>query len=151
MVASAFFFSLEFTARSARATVITCCRLFHFFGLLLPCFIAHGPYAAIFLPTGLMPLSFPLLRAVVVRQTAVVFFVLLSPCNSSSLLRVDLSVQQVPVPHQHVCCSSCSLPFTFRSPCITFFRKNVVCFALGSAFFSFVFLLFSAFLSCLML
>ena len=102
---------------------MTCCR--SFLGYLFFPFVC----SLISLPTGLMPVSsyLPLLRVVFSRETSVIFVLFCPSNNNSYLLRVVLSVQQVSVPLQRVCCS-CSLSFPiFLS--ITFFSTPVVCFA----------------------
>ena len=152
---------VDFNGGSAKATaVMTCCPFFFFFFFLYPS--ADGEkYTSTYFHTRRVVLSSFLFCTLIFVTTGnyagifFLFFVLFlsvkqqlssscfCPCNSSYLLHVVLSVQQVSVPLQHACCSSgnCSLSFPFRPSCITFFRTPVVHFALFS-FSIFFFLLF---------
>ena len=94
----------------------------------------------------------PLVRVVFASETAVVFFVLFCPSDSSYLFRVVSPVQQkVYVPLQHVHSSSCSLSFPFLSDLLASHSSEHLSFVLIRFVFFFCFVLFCLVLPCLVL
>ena len=77
------FVFVEFNGESAKATVVmTCCRPFFLF-----LFLAFSFCCLIPMPTGhICRYLLPLVRVVLVRETAAIFFVMFCPCNNQCFL-----------------------------------------------------------------
>ena len=144
--ASALFVFVESNGGSAKEAVMTCCRPLFFVFFLIFLFVC----SLISLPTGLMAASSSSSTCCFVRETALISFELFCPCDISYLLRV-LSVQQVSVPLQHVCCYSCTLKASLSdllaSHCSKHLSFVLFCFVF---FFSFLPFLWSGLFCCVL-
>ena len=116
----------EFNDGIAKATVLTCC-LFFFFLILrrMGCrslfFSMFFKFAPLFpFPSAFCRFFLPLLRCFV--------------CSTPFIICVVSIVQQLSVPLQHACCSSCSLSFSISLNPIFFDPCRLFCFVIFSSF-----------------
>ena len=132
VVASALFSLSSMGGRESGSDDLLSSFLFFFY--LLPYFPPHRAYA-------LCRYLLPLLRVVFVRETAVIFFVLFCPCNSSLSSCCFVRATGICFPFSTYY-GVLLAAFPFRPSCITCFRIPVVrllCFLLFFFFFFFFF------------